>query len=298
MNAAARLRVDAPAKVNLYLGIHTTTDARGYHRVDTVMTALGLADTLIFEPACDLQVTTVPDAGIPVEKNTVWRAARAMSEAFCRPVEASITVEKYIPLQSGLGGPSADAAAAIAGICALWGIDRTDPAAVAVARSIGADVPFFLYGPPAYLAGAGDELVELFEPLDDVPVVLVKPRHGGVSTVEAYRRFDADPRELGDLSGMLRAMRAGDRDAAIGAVFNNLAPAAIDILPEIGDVRGWLLAQPGVRAAEVSGSGATVFAVCEAHEVAQRLAAVASDQHGWWSCATKMEKSGLTVSTC
>lgn len=298
MDHAARLRVTAPAKVNLYLGIHTAKDARGYHRVDTVMTALGLADTLTFTPADELEVTTVPDAGIPMERHSVYRAALAMGETFGRAADFAITVEKNIPLQSGLGGPSGDAAAAIAGICAYWDVERTDPRVVEVARGIGADVPFFLYGPPAYLAGAGDELVEVFEPAGELPVVLVKPRSGGVSTVEAYRTFDAAPQQLGDLPGMLDAMRSRDRDAIVAGVFNNLASAAIEILPVIGEIRSWLRGQSGVRAAEVSGSGATVFAICETHEDAKRIACRARDLYDWWSCATKMEKSGPKITVC
>lgn len=292
MPASASVRICAPAKINLYLGIHRQKDERGYHRVDTVMATLGLADTVEIIPAAGLSVATEPEAGIPVERNTAFRAAVAMGRAFDRPLDAAIHIGKRIPLQSGMGGPSTDAAAVIRGFCALWGIDPTDKRVADVARSIGADVPFFLYGSPAYLAGAGDELRETFELADEMPVVLVKPREGGVSTPGAYARFDSDPRPLPPLEPMLNALRASDDRSVLAHVANNLAPAAIALLPEIGTIAAWLRAQAGVRVVEVSGSGATVFAVCDTPASAEAIARTASSEHGWWSCATKMENSG------
>ncbi len=295
MSARASISVTAPAKINLHLGVHAETDGRGYHRVDSVMTAISLADTISIAPSECLTVRATPAVDAPMEQNTAYRAAVAMGAAFGREASFSIEIQKRIPLKSGLGGPSADAAATMVGICRIWGIDPTDPRVVEAARSIGADVPFFLYGPPAYLAGAGDVLKETFEPLPEMPLAIVKPAAGGVAARDAYARFDADPQAPGRLEDMLAALRSGDADAVVAHISNNLAPAACDLMPEIAEVRSWLRGQDGVRVAEVSGSGSAVFAVCASDGAAQAVARAAGTGRGWWSCAANMKKSGPSV---
>lgn len=122
----ALIVVSAPSKINLYLGIHTEKDERGYHRVDSVMAALDLADTLRIEPANELVVLTEPAVDVPMERNTAYRAAVELACAFGLEPRVRIAIEKRIPLQAGLGGPSADAAATLVGLCKLWGIDVQD----------------------------------------------------------------------------------------------------------------------------------------------------------------------------
>ena len=194
-----------------------------------------------------------PAADFPVEQNSAWRAAVELGRAYGREPLFDIHIEKRIPIRAGLGGPSTDAAAALRGLCAEWDIDIHDERVATVARSIGADVPFFLYESPAYLSGAGDVMEETFDALEGVPV---------------------------------------------DALANNLAPAAMSIAPEIVDVLAWMREQPGVRVADVSGSGSCCFALCENKEAAQSLANAALRERGWWSCATQMEKSGSNLIDC
>lgn len=284
--------VTAPAKVNLYLGVHPGTDESGYHRVETVMTTIDLADTLAIAPADELLVRTVPEADFPMQENTAYKAAVAMGEAFGREPAFAILIDKHIPVRAGLGGPSTDAAATIMGICHYWDIDPTDPRINEVAKSIGADVPFFLYGPPAYLSGRGDVMEELYRPLTGTPVALVKPKTGGVSAADAYRRFDEAPTEPEAIEPMLQAMR-DHREADIFAhVSNNLGAAACDLSPQIAEILDWIRTQPDVRVAEVSGSGSCVFAVCNTQMAAEKIALSALKDHDWWAQAAKMEKSG------
>lgn len=292
---ARRVVVSAPAKVNLYLGIHTEKDGRGYHRVDSVMAALDLADTVTVEPADVLEVVTVPAADFPMEQNTAYRAAAALAHAFGLEPCARIAIEKRIPLRAGLGGPSTDAAAAIVGLCALWGLDARDECVEAVARSIGADVPFFLHGALAYLDGAGDRLRERFEPLAGLPVVLVRPQGAGVSAGAAYARFDADPRPLPPLEPVLAALRAHDAAALAACAANNLAPASCALAPEIDEVLAWLRGRTGVQVALMSGSGSCSFALCASLDDARAIARAAQQERGWWAYAATMEKSGARV---
>ena len=137
------VRILAPAKVNLFLGVHSELDERRYHLVDSLMACVDVADVVTLQDSGELTVRCEPDLGIPQEKNTCWKAARAMGDAFGRDPQFEIVVEKHVPDQAGLGGGSSDAAATIVGICELWGIDPQDPRCFAAARSVGADVAFF-----------------------------------------------------------------------------------------------------------------------------------------------------------
>lgn len=296
--SADSFKVSAPAKVNLYLGVHAKKDERGYHRVDSIMTAVRLSDTLSVAPAASLSVVCVPAVDFPMEQNTVWRAAVAMGKAFDREPHFAFTIEKHIPIRAGLGGPSTDAAAAIFAICHAWDLDVHDERVLEVARGIGADVPFFLYGPPAFFTGAGDVMQETFESLPAAPVVLVRAPSEGVTAAEAYQYFDADPRPLPAIEPILEALRAGNVEHTAEYIANNLAPAALRIAPEIDEVLTWLSEQPGIYMAEVSGSGSCCFAVCVSDEAAQRIAQDARELHGWWSCATEMEMCGPNIIDC
>ena len=284
--------ISAPAKINLYLGVHAGVDETGYHRVDSVMTTLDLTDTLAIAPAERLMVRTVPEADFPQEENSAYKAALAMGRAFGREPNFAILIDKHIPVRAGLGGPSTDAAATIMGICRYWGIDPRDERIDAVARSIGADVPFFLYGPPAYLDGRGDAMREMFRPLTGTPVALVKPQQSGVSTVAGYKRFDEIGEEPAPLEPLLEALRAHDEEKIFARVSNNLGPVACELCPEIGEILDWLRQQPDVRAADVCGSGATVYAVCKTQMAAEKIGRAAMNEHGWWAQAARMEKSG------
>ncbi len=288
---ATSIDVLAPAKLNVHLGIYPGRDERGYHRADSVMIGVALADRVQIQKADELTLTTSVDCGVPQERNTVFRAARALCQALGRDEGYAIHVQKNVPSQAGMGGASSDAASTLLGLCKLWGIDPLDERVVAVARSIGADVPFFLTMSPALLVGAGDVLAQSFPDLPDVPVALVRP-DVGVSTVEAYRAFDADPIQPASPDAMCAALQASDARAVAAALYNNLEPAANRLAPVTAEVRQWLEAQPGVMAAQLTGSGSCVFALCESRQAAQHIAQDAQETRNWWSCATSTVGAG------
>ena len=281
------LTLSAPAKINLYLGVHTERDDRGYHKVDSLMAAVGLADTVTVTPAQELTVQTVPASDFPMQKNTAYRAAVAMSEHYGCEADVCVTIKKRIPLCAGLGGPSTDAAAVIAALAELWGIDRTDPALDEIARGIGADVPFFLHASPAFYVGGGDVLATEYPALPATPVVLVKPREASVSTIEAYRRFDETPVPADKPGAIASALRAGDADMAYALIHNNLGVISAQMEPQIKTALDWLCAQNGTVAVNVCGSGACSFAICDTAATAANLATLAQ-QNGWWACATEL----------
>lgn len=278
------VRVLAPAKVNLHLGVHAEKDERGYHRVDSVMAALALYDEITVHPSDDLLVEVSPEVSVRAENSNVGRAVSRLAQAFGRDPSIHVHVRREIPMRAGLGGSSSDAGGTLRALCALWGIDVADERVAQVARSIGADVAFFLDPRPCYLDGAGDVLAETYPLLPELPVVLAKPADG-VDTARAYAAFDQEPTPLGALAGMREALAAGDVDRVVGLLSNNLEAVAYRLLPEAAEVRGWLAERPGVRNVLMAGSGSCIFGICESGADAERIAAEASGR-GWWSCAT------------
>jgi 4-diphosphocytidyl-2-C-methyl-D-erythritol kinase len=285
------VRVVAPAKVNLYLGVGEVL-ASGYHAVTSVLHTLELADTLTIVPAAKLSLCCATDVGVPPEENLVWRAAVAMGEALGREPHFEIEIAKQIPHGAGLGGGSSDAAAAIAGLAHLWGEDPLDERCLQIARSLGADVPFFLYGGAALMGGRGDELVRRLPALD-VPVLLVRP-HRPVSTAAAYRAFDAAPVPAAGESGTVAALVAREAGALARALANNMEAASVAVVPEVGEALAWVRGQEGVLGAEVAGSGSAVFALTESIERTRALADEAATR-GWWSVATRLRQQGVDV---
>lgn len=277
----------APAKINLYLGVYRQKDARGYHRVDSVMVGVGLFDEVRVCESDHLAVTMDPEAGFPQEKNTAYRAAALMAEALGRKPGVQILISKRIPEQSGLGGSSSDAAAVLRALCRIWHTDVRDPAVREVARAVGADVPYFLEPgwPPALLVGAGDLAKERFPALG-APVVLLRPEGEGVSTRDAYQRFDEIGQEAHPVEGMLKALRASDATAVARALYNNLDPIACDLRPAVREAREWLRQQDGVLGAQVTGSGSCIFAICESAAAADSIARAANERPGWWARQT------------
>lgn len=279
------VRVSAPAKVNLYLGVSPEVK-RGKHRVSTVMVGLSLHDTVTLREAKEPSLTCMPAAPCPQEKNLAWRAAEALAEAFKRRLKVAITLDKRIPSEAGLGGGSSDAAAVIRGLCSLWGKDPLGPEAQEVACSLGADVPFFLTGgEPLLLSGYGD-VPERPLQCPSLPVVLVRAPGPGVSTKECYRVFDEEPQAAAPLEPLLAALEAGDAPAIVAATANNLTGAAEQCNPTVGETIAWVNERPRVARALLCGSGSCVAGFCDTDEKAETVARAAQAQ-GWWAEAVR-----------
>ena len=298
-----RQTIKIPCKVNLHLGIHTQKDQRGYHKVDSLMVPVALYDTVVVDDAPELTVTHEPQLCVLPERTTTWKAAVLLANKLGVSLDVSIDVQVHIPEKAGLGGSSADAAATLYLLAQRWGIDPLDPLVVEVAKAVGADVAFFLNPQPSLMLGAGDTLVETYTSTVDAPLAIVLPAETGVVTKEAYDQFDASPiapESYEQLSSLLRAAgqdasgpAAADKTAAgshliqqvAKLLFNNLAPAAKSLKPQVAEVEEWLKAQPGVLGAQVSGSGSSSFALCESQEAADAIAAAAQAK-GWRGFST------------
>ncbi len=295
------LKLIAPAKVNLHLAIGARRDD-GYHDAVSVMHALNLHDVVYMrrkpadaeEPARpSTRLVACGDVTVPElasDDNIATKAVAKLAERFGREdAGIEIRIEKNIPAQGGLGGGSSDAAAALVGAARLWGIDPNDPAIEQTARQLGSDVAFFLHGGCSCYEGTGDVFIRALEP-SKRSVALVKPE-GGVSTAEAYRAFDAQPQPIPDeLADQVRAVAAAD-DITL---FNNLAAASEALMPQLADIRTWLLAQLGVESALLCGSGATTFAVCDSFAQACQVVADARKK-GLWARATSFGSARVLV---
>lgn len=285
------IAVKAPAKINLYLGVHAERDERGYHRVDSVMAGVDFGDVVTLEEADELSVSCEPGIRAHMSHTTTYRAVEALGRAFGHDPALAVHIERHIPERSGLGGSSTDAGAALRGACSLWDIDPEDPRVVAIARSIGADVAFFLKPDVSYLAGAGDVLEEQF-PTPSIPLAIVRPPVTGSCAQDAYAAFDRDPQALPPLASYLEALRKEDISTIVRDAKNNLAPAACALEPELEDALLWLQEHEGVQNAQVSGSGACLFALCADEGSARAVAQDAKENRNWWAISSKVVDSG------
>ena len=299
-----RQTIQIPCKVNLHLGIHAQKDQRGYHKVDSLMVPVALYDTVVVDDAPELTVSHEPQLCVLPERTTTWKAAVLLANKLGVSPDVSIDVQVHIPEKAGLGGSSADAAATLYLLAQRWGVDPLDPLVVEVAKAVGADVAFFLDPRPSLMLGAGDTLVETYASTVDAPLAIVLPAETGVVTKEAYDQFDASPiapESYENLSALLRdagqdvaGMEPAPDNAAASKqliqqvaslLFNNLAPAAKSLKPQVAEVEEWLKAQPGVLGAQVSGSGSSSFALCESQDAADAIAAAAQAK-GWRGFST------------
>lgn len=241
----------APAKINLALHVRARMPD-GYHRIETLFAFARDGDVLRAEPADTLSLAIegpFADGLSAGPDNLVLRAAAALQAATGTAAGASLRLEKNLPIASGIGGGSADAAAALRLLARLWDVD-TD--LDAIARRLGADVPACLAGRPVRGDGRGDELVEVdAAALAGLKLLLVNP---GVAMPTGPVFAGWDGRDRG-------ALGTGDPLAVARAGRNDLEPPAIAIAPVIAELVAWLQARGGALLARMSGSGATCFAL-------------------------------------
>jgi 4-diphosphocytidyl-2-C-methyl-D-erythritol kinase len=281
MASPRRVTARAHAKINLDLRV-LGTRADGYHELRTVFQSIELHDTVTCRRRTGPFEIKCRDPRIPRdESNLIWRAAAALWKALGyagEPRDSLVSLDKQIPLQAGLGGGSADAAAALLALGRLWAGSVPQPLLRDLAASLGADVPFFLWGGTSLGLGRGEEIY----PLVDLPshhVVLVVPTFG-VSTAEAYGWYDeerasgyrdSEPRDL-----MVLPVPWPSRAARM---INDLEGPVARRHPEIGQVK-LALRQAGAVGAAMSGSGSAVFGLFRTRRPAV-LAAADLRRPGW-----------------
>lgn len=249
------------AKINLSL--HITGRRRdGYHELESIVAFVNVGDRIavLDSGALTLSVTG-PFASTLVqgEDNLVLRAARLMQQKASINSGAHLTLEKHLPVASGMGGGSGDAAATLLLLRDFWKIDVSDHALHEIALTLGADVPMCLYGRPAIVRGMGEQI----EPMD-LPqwhVLLANPLVA-LPTADIFREYTASTAPFDTPQGA----QNGEIIAILKASHNALEPAAIRQIPVIGELVKAIAATDGCLLARMSGSGATCFGLYEAEE--------------------------------
>jgi 4-diphosphocytidyl-2-C-methyl-D-erythritol kinase len=278
------------AKVNLTLRV-VGRRVDGYHDLESVVAFCDCADRLTLTPGPDLDLKTIgplAQACGEASDNLVLRAARLLGERVPDLKVGSFTLDKVLPVAAGIGGGSADAAAALRLLARLNGLGLDDARLREVALKTGADVPVCLASHACDMTGVGETLLPLNPP--KMPCVLVNPRVA-VATSEVFAELGLRNGELLVGAADVLQATAWPEDGAsiedwvevLAANFNDLEAPAMRIQPVIGDVISALSATNGAWLARMSGSGATCFAIYENTPEAQRAAqAIQRDHPGWW----------------
>jgi 4-diphosphocytidyl-2-C-methyl-D-erythritol kinase len=269
----------ARAKVNLYLHV-VGRRSDGYHELDSLVVFPDASDRLSASPANHVSLTlTGPfSPGLSNEPdNLVLRAARALAKAAGVQHGARLTLAKNLPIASGIGGGSADAAAALRLLTRMWNLSITQTALAELAVTLGADIPACLRSTPLRMGGIGERL----QPAPRLPpyaLLLVNPGVA-VATVAVFQarhgKYSVEarlPEAWPDAEAMARDLTA---------LTNDLEAPAVSLCPVIADVLAAIKSQPGCLLARMSGSGATCFGLFAASSHAA-LAATVLRRTGWW----------------
>ncbi|MBE9031778.1 4-(cytidine 5'-diphospho)-2-C-methyl-D-erythritol kinase [filamentous cyanobacterium LEGE 11480] len=286
----------APAKINLFLGIvghhfsrETPPKPDGFHELVMVMQTVDLADRVTVRETSRRGITvTCDDGAVPQdETNLAYKAAALMQQNFpdaaARHGGVAILLEKKIPMGAGLAGGSADCAAVLVGIDLLWDLGLTQAELQGIAAQIGSDIPFCVSGGTALATGRG-ELIDPLPDLDNLYVVLAKYRDLPVSTPWAYQafrqRFGATyPLTPAETEAKKQVLRSGEMLSAINQrqaqriaqlLHNDLEKVVLPEYPQIQGLRDTFAALP-VMGTMMSGSGSTVFALCDSEAKANAV---------------------------
>jgi 4-diphosphocytidyl-2-C-methyl-D-erythritol kinase len=285
--------VAAPAKINLFLHVGDKRDD-GFHPLQSLVVFTVLGDSLVAEHADTLSLTVTGPfaAALSAETdNLVLRAARALAAKAGRSAAAKLTLTKNLPVASGVGGGSTDAAAALRALSSLWGLNMDEAALCEIAASLGSDIPVCVAPQPRWMEGRG----EILSPVASLPhlsVLLVNPGIG-VPTGPVYAALQArsgvagklPPGRFRDLADLLRFM---------DSTRNDLEAPARALQPAIGEVLTALAALPGALFSRMSGSGATCFALFPDDESCKRAAAILGEAaKDWWIAPTSVPEFGI-----
>jgi 4-diphosphocytidyl-2-C-methyl-D-erythritol kinase len=284
------LTIQAPAKINLILRV-LSKRPDGYHEIDSLMVPLALFDTVTIKEApkgIRVDCPGHPDLSGPL--NLAYRAA----ESFIRETGARrgvvISIEKRIPLQSGLGGGSSDAAAVLRGMQQLSGQSLQEVALITLATGLGADVPFFLDPGPSRCRGLG-EILEPVENIESFWVVLACAPFG-FSTAEVYSRLKMALTIPTGGDTQVSPISAWGLELLASRLHNDLQTIGEELQPVVGKVCDELL-QAGAAGASMTGSGPTPFGLCRSKDRAEATLERVEKREGWKYLVAK----GLTSRT-
>ncbi|MBE9130224.1 MULTISPECIES: 4-(cytidine 5'-diphospho)-2-C-methyl-D-erythritol kinase [unclassified Coleofasciculus] len=305
----------APAKINLYLEI-LSDRSDGYHELAMILQSIELGDLIELRASSTQTIHIHCDNPLvpPNQGNLAYRAAELMIEQFpgrfAQFGGVEITIKKQIPVAAGLAGGSTDAAAVLVGLDMIWQLGLTQPELQELASQLGSDVPFCIAGGTALATRRGEVLSPLPD-LDSLYVVLAKHRNLSVSTAWAYQTYrdqfsDSYIRDVDTLESRTHRVHSGSMVQAITnkdssqigqRLYNDLEKVVLPNYPEVLQLRDAFRVS-GVLGTMMSGSGPTVFALCEsevqAQEVQQQVrAAILDPELEFW--VTRFSNHGIQI---
>ena len=288
----AAIKVAAAAKLNLYLHVVGKRED-GFHILDSLIAFASVHDTISVAPAEQLSLAIEGPFSASLERdadNLVLRAARGLAAHAGQAPRAAITLIKRLPIASGIGGGSADAAAALLALVRLWGLSVAREDLMALALSLGADVPMCLGGRTSFAGGIG-ELLTPGPALPEVGLLLVNPGIAAPTPAvfRARRGALSKPARFADTPPDAKALAA-----ILASRQNDLASPALTICPAIGEVLDALRGAAGCRLARMSGSGATCFGLFD-DEATAKIAAAQVKDRGWWVAAGRLVNDTSTL---
>ncbi len=267
----------APAKVNLSLRVLRRRED-GFHDIESLMCPVSVFDTLDISLREEGGLEFVcSDATLPLgDDNLVVRAAKLFCSACGFEPHLRIELTKRIPHGAGLGGGSSDAATTLLALDRLFQTELPREALAAMAADLGSDIPFFIYQSAAMIGGRGERVGPVAFP-HELPLLLIKPGFG-VPTPWAYQRW-RDSQEIPNVS-------YAAQELSWGVLVNDLERPVFEKYIFLADLKSWLLAQPEVAAALMSGSGSTVFAVLREKNSVPALGERIAEEFGTnlWCC--------------
>ena len=277
--ASPTLEKFAPAKINLFLHVTGKRDD-GYHILDSLIGFADFGDTITIAPSYTFLLNISGDNFSPdIKDNSITKAVHLLSDKLKIKLPLSITLEKNIPIGGGLGGGSADAAAAVHGILEYAQESLSQEDIDAILLELGADTPICYARKPAYIKGIG-EIIEPVSSLPRIPAILVYPNEF-CSTAEIFQSFDGTfsqtaehPKSFSDQKSFYNFLQ-GQR--------NDLTEAAVKKIPEIGNILETINAQDGCIISRLTGSGSTCFGLFETPEQSANAAEkIQKEKPHWW----------------
>lgn len=270
----------APCKINLFLHI-TGRRADGYHNLQSLFLLLDHGDELRIRIREDGQLVHMnPLPGVPPEKDLTIRAARALQQASGCKLGADIYCDKRVPMGGGLGGGSSDAATVLMALNLQWQLGYSRQQLMAIGLSLGADVPVFIFGQPAWAEGVGEQLTALPLPpamLENYYVVITPQVEVPTAQIFAHQALtrDSKPLRIADFSN------GANSSAFWQQVRNDMEAVVCELYPQVANILAWLKQYGDAR---MSGSGASIFVAVDSAEKAEQLIANRPENtSGFWA---------------
>jgi 4-diphosphocytidyl-2-C-methyl-D-erythritol kinase len=278
--------VKAQAKINLALDV-LGLRPDGFHNIDIVSVPLELHDSIEIEEYPERFGTylTSDDTSLMCdESNLVYIAYRAMKKAFGLHSGFRIKIYKKIPMESGLAGGSADAAAVINGLAKMKKLQISDQQKIEISKSIGSDVAYCLFNRPTHIEGIGEKLT-FINAKKNYSVLIVKPEQG-LSTKEVYKISDTMEKDHPDIKLLIKGLETGNDQLVAQGMKNALQKTSVYMLPEIGKIIDGLKSK-GLNMVMMSGSGSSVYALSDDDKKLEQIGhEFDDDTHNVWITKT------------